>query len=349
MIPSQCAGVFSAEVWSSADIGQLAGEVRRIMPQCPALLDPGVFLASLSSGSIPRVLVVRCGPEIVGVVCVKERKIAGIPIGLIYAEGTLGGLVLAETANREAVLHVALEKLLALRRVQGLRLLVQPDGYELKVAHDLAMSMGLSFCQVPFHSNHVRLPLPASYEVFLDSLRRRTRRNFRYCRKQFAAAGHRYVPRISTAEIRAAADRLKEKCRFKTSTRDLERVWKWIASVDRPFACGLRSRHGELLSVTAGFYDSMGATMLLQLNDDMDFERDSMSLILRGYLIESLIQDGVPNLFFWGGVGGPLKRYAEDIPGILVFLNPASSGWQMARSLVRILAPKRLQAYRWWS
>src|SRR5580704_6605381 len=109
----------SADVWPSAPIEQLAELVQRVMPRDPAAIDPRSFLRSLSSDWIARVFVVRCGLEILGVTVTKEKKIAGIPTGVIYADGSLGNLVFAQKENREAVLRAALEKLLGSRRIQA--------------------------------------------------------------------------------------------------------------------------------------------------------------------------------------------------------------------------------------
>jgi hypothetical protein len=329
----------SADVWPSAAIDQLAELVRRVMPQDPSAIDPRSFLRSLSSDWIARVLVVRCGSEIVGVTFTKEKKIAGIPTGVIYADGGLGNLVLAEREDQEAVLRAALEKLLGSRRIQALRLVVPPDGYEIRVARDVATSRGWDSGETPLFWNHARLPLPASYDAFLNSLGPRTRRNFRYYRKKFEDAKHRYVPQLSAAELHAAANHLRKKCSIQSSRREVDRKLNWVDAEDRPFACGLRSQDGEWLSVAAGFCGPTGATMLMQQNNDLDFERNSLSLVLRGYLIESLIQANFQELIFWGGPGGALIRYVNFVPGTSVFLDSRGYVWKLFRWFVRILTP----------
>ena len=59
---------------------------------------------------------------------------------------------------------------------------------------------------------------------------------------------------------------------------------------DRLLAMGLRHRNGEWLIVMCGVYRPGAGVLLLQLNNDRDFPRDSLSVVMRAYLIESLIR-----------------------------------------------------------
>jgi hypothetical protein len=79
--------------------------------------------------------------------------------------------------------------------------------------------------------------------------------------------------------------------------------------------------------------------MLMQQNNDLDFEHNSLSLVLRGYLIESLIQANFQELIFWGGPGGALIRYVNFVPGTSVFLDSRGYIWKLLRWFVRILTP----------
>jgi hypothetical protein len=194
--------------------------------------------------------------------------------------------------------------------------------------------------QIPVVLNHCKLTLPASYDVFLNSLGYRTRRNFRYYRRQFEAAGHHHVPELSVSELRDAALYLRTRCRISDSLAAVNRICNWLEALDCPFACGLRSARGEWLSVAAGFRDPSAATLAFQLNNDQEFERDSLSLVLRGYLIDPLIRDGVQELFFWAGVGGALARYVEPLPGTAVHVDSRGYTWSLVRKAVKILAPR---------
>ena len=65
--------------------------------------------------------------------------------------------------------------------------------------------------------------------------------------------------------------------------------------------CGSRS-------VIGVWYQPAGAVLCFQCNYDCDFDADSLSTVLRAYLIEMLIGQGRKELVIWGDSGPPLSR-----------------------------------------
>jgi hypothetical protein len=297
------------------------------------------------------VILVRYGSEPVGLLYAKEKTIGGFLTGVVYGDGTLENLALAKPEAKEAVFRAAFERMLSLRRFKALRLLVPPEGPAMRSAVDVACSLGMQVSQFPIVLNHARLALPATYDAFLNSVGYRTRRNFRYYRRQFEAAGHCYVAELSMAELRSAALGLRENCRMADSKQAIERICSWLEALNFPFACGLKSAEGKWLSLSAGFRDGGSPTMVMQLNNDQEFERESLSAVLRAYLIESLIQQGVRELVFWAGVGGALARYVEYVPGTALHVDSQGYVWSFARTIVRTFGPrfpKKLQRDLEW-
>ncbi len=123
------------------------------------------------------------------------------------------------------------------------------------------------------------------------------------------------------------------------------------AAADRPLAVGLKHRNGEWLSVICGVYRPMAGVLLLQLNDDRRFPRDSLSVVLRGYLIESLIRQGMKEFTIWTGSAPPLSRYVTYLPTVGVYIDSPGYTWRLVRGLVSIMGPmlpRRLQPdVRW--
>jgi hypothetical protein len=56
------------------------------------------------------------------------------------------------------------------------------------------------------------------------------------------------------------------------------------------------------------------AVLRFQCNYDGDYDTDSLSTVLRAYLIEDLIRQGLKELVIWGGTGPPLSRYVSYPP-----------------------------------
>jgi hypothetical protein len=346
--------LYSADVLSSpAEIAQLEACVHHLMPERDDTVEPRFFLASLSEEWTPRVVVVRRGNAIIGIVYAKERRVRGFSTGIVYGDGRLGNLAVAEMADREDVILVALTSLFKLPYIRGVRLAIPVAGVEARavaraqpmVPFDLGYSTSSPF------DTHARLPLPAGYEEFLGRLGSRTRRNFRYYRRRFEDGGHVYVDDVSPQDLARAASDLRPKCRIPTGHREIERALDVLRTTSRPWVAGLKHRDGTWLSVAAGWFSGSRAIMFFQLNDDRNHEDASLSVVLRGRLIETLIRGGTPELVFWSGTAAPLSRYVEPIPAMSVYLDTPAFGWRLVRSMIEKAQPwmsRRMAADARW-
>jgi hypothetical protein len=222
-----------------------------------------------------------------------------------------------------------------LPRVRGLRFVIPPGGFE---ARAVASIQSLVPLDIGYFSTsvHARLPLPGTYEEFLQSLGYKTRRNFRYYRRKFEAAGHTYVENVSLLDVRHAAVELQKKSRLHKKRLEIDWDLKVIEATDRPWAVGLRHRNGEWLSFAAGWHSAGRATMLFQLNNDREYGEASLSVVLRAHLIEALIENGTPELMFWSGCAPPLARYVTNIPAIRVHLDTPTPGWRLMRAAIGV-------------
>ena len=111
------------------------------------------------------------------------------------------------------------------------------------------------------------------------------------------------------------------------------------ATAERPLAVGLRNRNGDWLSIICGVYRPAAGVLLLQLNNDRDFGDFSLSTVLRGYLIETLIQQGMNELIIWAGTGPPLSRYVKYIPTLAIHLDSPAYLWRLLRLSVSTFGP----------
>src|SRR4051794_16736192 len=297
--------------------------------------EPAFFLASLSAEWIPRVVVVRRGAIVAGVVYTKERRIGSFPTGIIYGDGRLGNLVVAGPAEREAVVTAAITALFESRGIRAVRLAVPPGGAD---AHAIAATplarFDRAYGAASLFDLHARLTLANDYQEFLRRLGPTTRHNFRYYRRKFAVAGHVYTPDLSMHDLQRAAIELRARSQIPIGHAAIGRAAAVLAACDRPWASALRHRDGSWLSVAGGWFSGDRAFLFIQVNCDRDHGRASLSVVHRAHLIETLIERGTSELVFWSGVGTPLSRYALPMPTIMACLDRRTPGWRIMRAVV---------------
>ncbi|PYR93384.1 MAG: hypothetical protein DMF84_10370 [Acidobacteria bacterium] len=326
---------------SRSQIARLDEPVDRLMPQRDVTVTPSFFLASLADNWLPRVAVVHRDNATAGVIYGKERTIAGFRTGLIYADGRLGNLAVAKPIDCKDVMRAAVRAWFELPRVRGVRLLISPTGQEARALATVrsTMPIDLTHSAAAPTELHSRLLLPVTYEHFLNSLGKKTRRNFRYYRRRFEAAGHTYFEHLSYEEFDRAATDLRTKCHLSSSVSEIRRAVRTVKSADDTWIAGLKHANGEWLSVSAGWSAPGRATMFLQLNNDKQFGDASLSVVLRAFLIETFIRRGISELVFWSGSAPPLSRYVQPIPAIAVHLDAPTIGWRFIRGVIGSTEP----------
>jgi len=344
--------IYSVHIFSSqADIERLAHLAWPLLEGRESVSRPRFFLASVDTQSwVPRVVVVRRAGATVGIVYTKERKFAGVPTGVIYADAVLDGMVVAAVRDQERVLEIALRRLQEKAGCFGLRLSVRPDGFEYSVVNRMlpSLAMDVNYGKV---ENHVVLDLPRDYESFLKNLGQKTRRNFRYYRRRSEALDRRYIEEVPLPDFRAAAYRLLKKSVIGARRSGVARALRILAEVDRPILVGLRSSSGEWLSILGGWYETNRAVIFLQMNNDRNYPESSLCTVLRGYLIESSIVRGTTAILFWSGAGGPLSRYCRFLPTTGVYLDATGFIWRNVRralaGMARFLPPRLRLLVNW--
>ena len=345
---------------SKTEICQLRYVASHLMQQDDPMLDPDFFLASLSEGWQPRVVAVYRKDEVVGIIYAKERTISGIATGIVFVDGSLGGTFLGNPLHRKNSFRFALETLAAAHSIRSVRLRVLPGSDEFEAVKQLTVSgtLDAQYSQIKHNESslwkyHAHLPLADTYEQFLNRLGKATRHNFRYYRRRFEAAGHSFIERLSMDELRSVTLDLDPKSKF-TGQRhhyEIERDLNMVAASHRPLAIGLKHHDGEWVSVIGGWYRPGGAVLCFQRNNDRNFSLDSLSVVLRAYLIELLIRQGLEELVIWSDTGPPLSRYVTYVPTIGVRLDALTYPWRVTRLLMATvgpLLPKRLADAAQW-
>lgn len=342
-------GNWSATVLSDpSDIRRLKPGADGLNPDGEPELDPEFFLSSVVKGWRARVVAVSRGGRLEGILFGKERVISGVPTGVVYADGSLGGLLLANPFYERRVLRAAVEQLLACPGIRGVRLRVPLVAGEPRVVPDLLGLKSIDMHSVPVEYNqsrywkqHAHLSLPATYQQFLERLGSTTRHNFRYYRKRFESAGHRFVDSLSTNDLLSAALSLQPNAKFMSDSpaARVKQSCEMVSAAQRGFAVGLRHRDGRWMSVIGGWYRPGAGVLCFQCNNDNDFGSHSLSVVLRAYLIEKLIKQGLGELVIWSDTAPPLSRYASYTPTVAVHLDAATTTWRLARRVLSTVGP----------
>src|SRR5580704_17053474 len=170
-VPGEYSGVLLS---SAAEIRELAEVAGQFAQRDEPMLDPAFFLASVSKGWAPKVVLVHTGRDVAGILYAKERVISGISTGVVYADGSLGGMLFVREQHRQDVFRVALETLLSSPGIRGVRLRVLRDGGDLDAIGQLVVSRSLDVQysliehdDSPLWKYHAHLPLTDSYDRFL--------------------------------------------------------------------------------------------------------------------------------------------------------------------------------------
>ena len=293
--------------------------------------DPQFFLASISAhGWRPCVVVVSQGPRIAGLFYAKERVLAGVGTRVAFGDDAFNAMVVAAEEDREAVFLCAVEALLG--HMFGLRLVV-PSAW-LPLFEKIGASADVEIRAARRHAN---LSLQPTYEAFLARLGPRTRRNLRYYRRRIERAGHRFVAELSFSEFAAVARRMFPNSAYAFSRPNLERCLAMIEAAPYPILLGLRTNEGEWMSLAGGWYQGDRAILLTQLNL-RTYTRESVSLVMRSYLIEMLIGRGVRELIFWEGTSAPLCFYAEFPHVSRVYVDAPLLPWRVLRACCGVAA-----------
>ena len=331
---------YSATLCSSAAaIRSLAGSANLLLLDRHGISHPDFFLASVFEKHWkPLAVAVSYNNRVVGIVYAKERLFCGCRTGIVYSDTTLGLNIVSESVHRQHVLNVAVGLLLKSGRARALRVAVPRDGFNLQAVSRSASSMDRDTVSIQV-ANHSHLELPSSYDDFLNGLGARTRRNFRYYRRRFESTGGCYDGRMTFERFSSSAWHLTGKSAIQADTNQIKRALRMLSAINEPFLVGLQTSTGEWLSIAGGWCERGQATLLFQMNNDHEYQRDSVSQVLRAYLIEDLITRGIRDLVFWAGTSAPLARYANRIPATAVYLDSRSPGWRLIRILVSSISP----------
>jgi hypothetical protein len=298
---------------SKDEVSRLIPAIRMLaaetLPEHDATYLPEYFLPRVAPSSRPRVVVCYEQSAMVGVVYTEEMRVCGAASGWVFGGDEMGrGLVLASPEREAEVLATACEYLLQ-HGVHALRLMWRSTGNEILPILRLERPGIQVWCRSEVRREGDWLHLAPDYETFLNQLGTHTRRNLRYYRRRAEAEGFRFIPKLPFPQYEAAVAALTRtsEARRDNSVRD-RRFFQQFGS---PVLAGLAAPDGTLVSVMGAVRSGENVHVLSQLNDET--RRFGVSLVLRGYLIEHLIQQGISSLHFVNGGSAMLGRFCDPV------------------------------------
>ncbi len=273
---------------------------------------PDYFLPRVGSSRVPRVVACYEGGKLMGVLYAEELRICGVRTGWAFGGDFMGrGLVLAAPEREAEVVAIATEHLLS-NGIHALRFTWRASGHEMLPVLAIQKSKVQVWCKSEYKDEGDWLRLAPSYEEFLTRLGSHTRRNLRYYRRKAEAQGYTYVPSLLPQEYHAAIVRLNDVADYPTHPGRNQRDDRFFEHFPNHILAGLRGPDGHLVSVIGAVRSGTHLHVLTQLNDE-SLRKLSISLVLRGYLIEDLIRDSFTSIHFVNGTSRMLGRFCEPV------------------------------------
>jgi hypothetical protein len=270
------------------------------------LLDPAHFLASTDSHR--QSCSAACWKDgcLVGLLYATEHCVAGIRTGYAIGGDFIGrGLLLCAAEDEAAVLRSSVQALLA-SGIHSLHLRLLPR-QESRL--DVPGARQISLQKT---TPGDRMALPPSFDEFLATLGKHTRRNVRNSMRKAAGLGIQFEHSLDPDEYRATVARLNVATVFHADPIRLARDERLLGYHSGGRRCGLRDTDGNLIAVLCGFSRGPRFHLLTQVND-VRRESLSLSVVLRGQLIDSLIASGHNEIQFMGGTSLTFGRFCKPL------------------------------------
>ena len=288
----------------------------------------------------PIVVIFRAESALVAAAFFHQVCFVGVGSGLACAGDPMGdGLLIAPAQERETFLRCAIEELVNVqKKFHTVRLRVKTSRPSLLVDFE---APGLRNKFIERTVQH-RLVLAETYEEMLASFGLRTRRSLRAKRRQLENnLRPDFFPGIAAEEAFEAMCFLRAKSSMPArSMWYFEGLRKMLHTREDAFAMGLRSKDGTWLSVLSGWRRNGTTYIDVQLNHST-YMRESLSAVMRAFLLEYEISIGQKYIVFVGGCSALLERYCSPREAFadLVVTRSSLSGWLFKKAVETFCDP----------
>jgi hypothetical protein len=259
----------------------------------------------------------RCGAvlirrerELEACVLFFEHTRLGIGLGLFRGGDYIGeSLVAGPSAHRVHYVHLAAQALLKQRRIHGVSLCVKAS---LESCIEV-MGPASNFRRFSASTVQHKLPLESTYEGMLARLGPRTRRSLAGKRQQLErSAKVQFMPTLDPDQSLEGMLALKSKSMPKRISKFFHARYRLLRANADFFFMGLRLPDGPWLSILTGWRRHGVTYVDLQMND-MHYKKESISAVMRAFMLEHEIGRGQKLINFVGGSSLLLRRYCEPI------------------------------------
>ena len=290
-------------------------EIRQLQRRCgqedDLTTEPEYFTAAntLENRRCAAVLI-RRGQELEACVLFYEHCRLGVGLGLFRGGDYIGeSLVAGPEAHRVHYVHLASQALLKERRVHGVSL-------SIKASADSCIGiMGPASNFRRFRVTEVqhKLPLESTYEGMLARLGPRTRRSLAGKRQQLEkSAKVQFIPALDPDQAMEVMLALEAKSMPQRATKFFHARYRLLRTNSDFFSMGLRLPEGQWLSLLTGWRRNGVTYVDLQMND-MNYRKESISAVMRAFMLEHEIGHKQELINFVGGSSLLLRRYCEPI------------------------------------
>ena len=302
-------------VIGNRELHSCMAEVRQLRRRCgqedDLTTEPEYFIAAntLANRRCAAVLI-RLEQELEACVLFYEHTMLGVGLGLFRGGDYIGeSLVAGPEAQRVHYVHLATQALLQEWRIHGVSL-------SFKASLDSCLElMGPASNFRRFSGTVVqhKLRLESTYEGMLARLGPRTRRSLAGKRQQLEkSAKVQFIPALDPDQAMEVMLALEAKSMPQRATKFFHARYRLLRANSDFFSMGLRLPDGPWLSLLTGWRRNGVTYVDLQMND-MNYKKESLSAVMRAFMLEHEIGHKQELINFVGGSSLLLRRYCEPI------------------------------------
>jgi hypothetical protein len=283
-------------------------EIRHLRRRCgqedDLTTDPEYFIAAnaLKNRRCAAVLI-RRDRDLEACVLFYEHCRFGVGLGLFRGGDYIGeSLVAGPEEFRVHYVHLATQALLKHWRIHGVSLSIKAS------VDDCIEVMGTPSNFKRFRGSQIqhKLPLESTYEGLLARLGPRTRRSLAGKRQQLEKnTNAEFIPALEP-------DQSLEVMLTQRISKFFHARYRLLRINSDFFCMGLRLPDGPWLSLLSGWRRNGVTYVDLQMND-MHFKKESISAVMRAFMLEHEIARKQQSINFVGGSSLLLRRYCEPI------------------------------------